>query len=146
MDGLRASLAIFGIANVKIIEKAVSDKSGSSPLFMGEDCPSLKSTQTYSYLGKQKPLPLQLEEVETITLDKLVGNREVDLVKVDTEGNEKDILHGSQQVMRQIKAWHIEIHDWNETREITEFLRSFGFQVKERGLDGRCKGWLLAAR
>jgi FkbM family methyltransferase len=145
-DGLRENLKKFGIMNVRIIEKAVSDKSGNSLLYMGEDCPSLKNMLNISYFGKQKALTLTLGEVETVTLSELVGDREVDLVKVDTEGAEKDILLGSKQVMQQIKAWHIEVHDWNETKAITEFLESFKFKVRERGLDGRNKGWLLATK
>ena len=146
VDGLKANLKKFGILNVRIIEKAVSNKSGSSSLYMGEDCPSLKNMLNISYFGKQKTLPHKLGEVETVTLSELVGDREVDLVKVDTEGSEKDILLGSKQVMQQIKAWHIEVHDWNETKEITEFLESYGLKVRERGLDGRNRGWLLATK
>jgi len=84
--------------------------------------------------------------VETISLSQLIGNREVDLIKVDTEGNELEVLWGALTVMPQIKAWHIEVHDWRETPAIISLLEVYGFRVKERGMDGRKKGWLLAQK
>lgn len=149
---LRENLAKFNIKNVKVIERAVSDRTGRSVFYgnwlcpSGRDNPSLKQNLNLGYEGRRKTLPQKLMEVETITLTELVGDRTVDLIKVDTEGNEKDILWGGQAVMHQIKAWSIEVHDWNETPAITKFLELYGYNVKERGLDSRNRGWLLANR
>jgi hypothetical protein len=89
---------------------------------------------------------MSLGMVETTTLTALIGSRNVDLVKVDVEGSETDVLWGAQQVMHQVKAWHLEIHDWNDTANIKGFLEGYGYKIKERGLDWRKRGWLLATR
>jgi FkbM family methyltransferase len=151
-DGLRENLKKFGITNVSVFEKAVGDKAGTSPFFgneyalRGQDCPSLKQDLVLSYEGRSKRLPIQLGTVETTTLTDILGNRTADLVKIDTEGNEKSILYGAKAVMNQVKAFHVEVHDWADMTDIRRVLKAYGFCVRERGLDGREKGWLIAVR
>jgi len=152
VDQLWFNIKRFKISNIKVIEKTISDRTGKAVFYgnflvpMGQDNPSLKRDLTLSFEGRQKTLPMKMEEVETTTLSELIGNREVDLIKVDTEGNELEVLWGSLTVMSQIQAWHIEVHNWAETPAITSLLEVYGFKVKERGLDGRGRGWLLATR
>jgi len=151
-DGLRANLQRFGITNVRVIEKAVSDRAGLNPFFgneyalRGEDCPSLKQDLVLSYEGRNKRLPIQIGTVETVTLSELLGNRAADLVKIDTEGNEKNVLYGAKEVMDRIRAFHVEIHDWADGLEIRRILKAYNFSVRERGLDRREKGWLIAVK
>jgi len=148
---LKTNLKRFRISNVRLIEKAISDRSGKAVFYgtvlaqLGRDSPSLKQSFTVSFDGHQRHFPLKTE-VETITLSELIGSREVDLIKVDTEGTELEVLWGALTVMSQIKAWHIEVHDWAETPAITSLLEVYGFKVRERGMDGRQKGWLLAQK
>lgn len=152
INKLKEYIRIFGVKNIHVIEKAVSDKSGSAMLYgniyvnQGLDSPSLKQSITLPFQGIQKPFPLQMGMVETITLTELIGDRMVDLVKVDTEGAEWEILQGSLPVIDQIKAWSIEMHNWAETPSVVKLLTEHGFKVRERGLDARNQGWLLATR
>jgi len=150
LNQLRTNIKRFKISNITVIEKAISDRSGVMPFYgnvyvaSGRDSPSLKQNLTLSYEGRQKRLPLKMSKVETVSLSQLVGARAVDLIKVDTEGNELEVLWGALTIMSQIKAWHIESHDWREIPAITSLLEVYGFKIKERGMDTRQKGWLLA--
>jgi len=152
VEKLKRNIKRFNIGNVKVIEKAISDKVGTQTFYgniyvpLGRDCPSLKQDLTLSYEGKNKCLPVEVGKVEVVSLTDLIGPRKVDLIKVDTEGNERQVLWGAESIMDQIGAWHIEVHDWRETEPITEYLTSCGYAVRERGLDGRNKGWLLAKK
>lgn len=151
-DGLRENLKKYGITNVTIITKAVSDKAGTADFYgniyalEGRDCPSLKSDLNLSFEGRYKPLPIKVGQVEVVTLTELIGVRHVDLVKVDTEGNELEVLWGSLAVMPQINAFHIEVHNWLQTPAIKSLLEFYGFKVKERGMDWREQGWLIATK
>jgi len=150
---LKANIAKFGIKNITIVEKAISDTRGNADFYgnflcpSGRDCPSLKQVIGLSYEGRTKAMPLKLMNVETVTLADIVGDRHVGLVNVDTEGNEFEVLWGAQPVMNQIDVFHVEIHDWADRKAIRDFLEGFGFaRLWERGLDNRPKGWLLAQR
>lgn len=152
VEQLQQNLAKYQVSNVTIIEKAISDTSGMMPFYGnryvvdGRDNPSLQSQLTLSFEGRHKHLPLNMGAIETTTLTDLIGARHVSLVKVDTEGNERDVVWGAQRVMHQIDAWHIEVHDWNDTHPMRALLEMYGYTVTERGMDWRQQGWLLAKK
>ena len=51
--------------------------------------------------------------VETVSLDKAVGDEEWDMVKIDTEGAEMEIIEGaSPETFAKIKLLFIELHPW----------------------------------
>jgi FkbM family methyltransferase len=151
-EQLLMNINYYKILNITPIQKAVSNKLGTATLYgnalcpFGRDCPSLNQKIGLSYEGRSKTMPLSLMEVTLTTIEELADNQPVGLVKVDTEGNELEVLLGAKSIMDKIDAWHVEVHDWEFCPAITSLLEREGYIVKERGLDGRQKGWLLATK
>lgn len=53
------------------------------------------------------------EEVDAITLDMAVGDKEWDCVKIDVEGAEAEILlAASPETLKKIKFAYVELHEW----------------------------------
>jgi len=147
---LENNIKQFDKHNIKLIKKAISDKIGQSILYGAPrmfqnkiTSPSLKQNYIFTPAGNIN-LPLELEIVETTTIAELLKNRTADLIKVDTEGNEKQILKGAETVMSQIKIWQIEVHNWDEIKEVELMLSSYNYEIEEKESGWGEQGWIIA--
>jgi len=70
-----------------------------------------------------------------VSLDDLVGNASVDLIKIDTDGYEAEVLRGAARLLTQgsapcfieLSPWHIKTYGKVAPAEITNLLRSAGY-------------------
>ena len=154
---LNKNIEKYGISNIKTFKVAIGDRIGSLKLYgnreilLSHGSPSAKQTYTASVIGKTFRFKDILEEVKELTLERLIGKRMVDLVKVDVEGYESNVLKGAKEVMNQINAWQIEVHDWLEKEEIVNSLYSYNYKVEEKSASYiynpiKSGGWLIARR
>jgi len=107
---LRKNIEINKLSNITLVPLAVSDTIGEVEFvqYINPKYPRLK----YNLGGKghigteESHLNTVRNKVKTITLDDYVktsGDREIDLIKIDTEGNEDLILSKSKNIMRSMK-------------------------------------------
>jgi len=75
---------------------------------------------------------------ETVTLASFFPNTEIDLVKVDVEGEEWKVLEGAEPILKRIKSWVVELHDPRRKEELENWFVSRGYSV--RWLDFAFKG------
>ena len=89
-----------------------------------------------SYVGDDLKGTVRWEEVSVpcFTLDTLFKDGSPDLVKVDVEGSELRILHGSTRILREGRTrFLLEIHDWPDPEgqqsgdDVVRFMNSFGY-------------------
>jgi FkbM family methyltransferase len=98
VDCLRQTCLVNQIENVKIFDRAVSDRYGTFKLV-------LQSSSELNYLAAvNEPIDpeTEVEEVTCITLDSFVQQMEIDrveVIKISTEGNELAILIGCEQIL-----------------------------------------------
>lgn len=117
---LKNNLKVAGLNNVKVVQCAISDKNGYTNLYIGksEDWPSIIHGKNNSSI-----------KVKTQTIESIVNDKIVDLIKVDVEGAELLVLNGSINVMNQIKSWVIEVHKPNNPKEIEHMLLKNGYST-----------------
>jgi FkbM family methyltransferase len=101
-DTLKANLALNGIHNVTVHQKAVMDFSGQITLKM--PAMNLWGLSTVGSHVKRKEFGPVIEErvVECTDLDSFVDNhkiRKVHFIKIDTEGSELSILRGARKMI-----------------------------------------------
>lgn len=89
--------------NVEVISKAVSDKEGELPLFIG-------LSDAHHSLGEAHTGAKQGRSVPVVTLDGFCRDRKinhVDILKVDVEGFEANVFNGAQELLANKKVDHI---------------------------------------
>lgn len=95
---LRSNIRINGCNNVQVIDKAVSDKAGTVT-FYPNPCNASGSTMFDNYSTVRKTRDPKIA-VDTVSLDDVVGNREVNFIKMDIEGGETKALKGMTGLIR----------------------------------------------
>jgi len=122
---LRRNIQRVGLRNIKLIQRAISDKNGFVDLYIARHSGghSIKKNDYNKFIKAIK--------VKATTLDVLLKNEPcVDLIKVDVEGAELQVLDGTRKVMPRIKSWIIEIHDINRKQELEDRLSLEGYVTK----------------
>lgn len=85
---LRANVAANRVGNVEVLEGAASDRSGRVELSLSP----WNSGDNRAY-----PVPeMERVEVAAFRLDDVLGGRQVDVVKVDTQGTDHRVVHGME--------------------------------------------------
>lgn len=129
-----------GLTDVSLFNKAVWKKSQRKGFFIDGTERGWNSTAGFyhgMWTGQQKTTEI---EVETITLSELMGDKYVDLMKVDIEGAETAVLTTSEALLKRVRNLIVEFHPLNERQDnkLLKFLRRFYNQVEitatEQGL------------
>lgn len=116
--------------NVVPVKKGMSDKSGLLNIYDydsndGSEHASLFKDVIGEIHGSQL---ISSHEVELVTLDDFLAEKhisQVELLKIDTEGNEFNVLRGGLNAIgqRKIKAIHFEFNEMNVASQV--FFRNF---------------------
>jgi FkbM family methyltransferase len=98
---LRSNLALNGLTNVEVIQAAASSTSGGSlPLF---EPPSAGPASSGHVRVVDPGDWIQVGYTPILRLDDLLGNRNVDTVKIDVEGHEMEVLEGLASVLERCR-------------------------------------------
>jgi len=126
---------VGSITNVVPLNIAISNTIGLTRLFLSKD------PQQHSLIPDSE---VEIEDfkknrvgsfilVRTFTIESIFRSfnlSRVDLIKVDTEGCERQVLDGSLEVIDRIDRWMIETHSSRDELYIPRFLREFGYEVE----------------
>jgi FkbM family methyltransferase len=131
------------IQNVRIIPVALSDSIGKSRLYLLTEVrektigssnslipPSNRAARGSDDSKDISPMPFV--EVQTDTVDNLLGNERIDLMKIDVEGAEFMVLDGATKTLNEghIANLMIELHNGERKQELDSFLVSHHYQTK----------------
>ncbi len=63
-------------------------------------------------------------------LDNLIGDEQIDIMKIDTEGHSMEVLEGLGDKLKQIKAFHIETEKWTDSNiKVKAYMMGHGFTL-----------------
>lgn len=118
------------IKNVKLIQKALSNNNGTTKFFHNDNTTMFSLESVVNNVK-------DYEEVETVTIDTLFEEekiKNIDFMKLDTEGHESQILSsdGFKKVAPLIKVMVMEWHSWTAMSviNIVSLLTDLGFEVR----------------
>lgn len=123
---LKKNISANNFSAVKIIEQAVSNKSGDTHI------KSESGLMNYASVDIKNG-----HKVKTTTLDKLIDKNsitEIDILKIDCEGSELKVLQGfsNRNICKNI---FVETHEFIEkgiTANVIELLESSGFKIENK--------------
>jgi FkbM family methyltransferase len=106
---------------------AVSNFVGTAQMHIPfGDLPTSASLNTDGFRGFSGTLV----EVPVTTVDAVMGDKPVDLAKIDVEGFEPQVLEGMQMTLRRFRpALFIECLPDGPYREVEEILKNLGYQI-----------------
>ena len=111
----RLRARIGGYSNVEIVEAAVARESGSAAFHLTshDHGSSLRepSAEGRAAVGLDV---VETIEVPTLSLDDLVGDRPVDVLKIDVQGSELDVLQGGRGVLDRTRAVLLEMNFFSQ--------------------------------
>jgi len=119
--------------NVDIKPVVVSDEEGIATLYVLEG-----SNKSSTVCKEVTSRPHRTVERGAVGLDSALKNQQVDFIKIDTDGNDRNVLMGAKEVIRKNRPVII-FEDSDETvskfsrKEIDEMLSFFGYQQIQVG-------------
>jgi FkbM family methyltransferase len=124
---LRANIELNHLGNIKLMDKAASDRNGTAILRVA-DAPSMASLVWH----KDDPNATQ-STIETVAIDDLVDNRLLPLprfVKIDVEGSEGQVLQGMARTLaRALPVIFVEASDCGRVSSWA-LLRGLGYTCR----------------
>jgi FkbM family methyltransferase len=126
-DLLSRNLSRRNFSDVKLLHRAVSSKSGHVPFHcLGADSGRIHAGSPDGITSSPDVI-----DVPTVLLDDLIGEDEVDFLKIDIEGAELDVISGSKK-LNCVKQMFIEYHSFidmpQELSRLLSLLENSGFR------------------
>jgi len=131
---LKRNVELNKIKNVELHQKAAGAENEMSKFYVAEK-------SNLSSFIKRSDMDMYKEgtviDVEIMKLDDYLIDKNVDFIRMDVEGYEKEILKGLEETMKtkHPKHFFIEIHSDllhkkdSSSKEILEYLEKFGYKV-----------------
>lgn len=111
-----------------VLRVAVSNERGSAPFMVYAGDEGAVGSSSLDLEWKGDSLPGHVITVETDRLEHLIGDDEVDVMKIDVEGRSLEALEGLGDKLRQVKVYHIETEVWtNSYVRVKTFMMNKGF-------------------
>ncbi len=93
LEVLRRNVELNSCANVQVVGKAVTDKTGHIPFYLNPH------TLSSSAIPRTAEMP-QTIIVPAVALDDVVGDKKVDFIKMDIEGAETHAFRGMARIIK----------------------------------------------
>ncbi len=107
---------------VTLIPKALDRKVGERLFYFDATADQWYSTAGFTNGAWDKTQTSNSLMAQTTTLDEIIGDKTVDLLKLDIEGAELDVLQSGQHLLPQINNLIIEVHNSNHNPRLLHFL------------------------
>jgi len=131
---LKRNIELNKIKNAEVYQKAAGAENEMAKFYVA-------NKSNLSSFIKRDDMDMyrngKIIDVEIIKLDDFLKNKDVDFIRMDVEGYEKEILRGIEETMKtqHPKHFFIEIHSEllhkknSSAGEILEYLNNFGYEV-----------------
>jgi FkbM family methyltransferase len=92
IERLKMNVTVNGAANVKIIPKGAHRTVGDVRLYLSDIQDGMNSTVGIIKHSRSRT-------IQTTTIDDLLGNKKIALIKIDVEGAEREVLIGAKNIL-----------------------------------------------
>ncbi|MES2367821.1 MAG: FkbM family methyltransferase [Pseudomonadota bacterium] len=115
---------------VEVLELAASNSKGSAPFMVYEGDEGAVGCSSLNLDWKENDLPGHKITVKTDTLENLIGDQQVDIMKIDVEGHSMAVIEGLGDKLKQVKVFHIETEKWTDSNiKMKAFMMGHGYTL-----------------
>lgn len=115
-------------SEIEVIEVAASNEKGEAPFMVYAGDEGAIGSSSLNLRWKEDDLPGHVIRVPTDKLDNLVGDEQIDIMKIDVEGFSVQVMEGFMEKMQQVKVFHIETEKWTDSNiKIKALMTSHGY-------------------
>lgn len=135
VDLLQRNLALNDIHNCEVYGKAAGAENMTTKFFVAN------KSNLSSFIQREGMDMIhdgKIIDVDVVRLDDFFADKEIDFIRMDVEGYEREILKGSEKLLTRDhppKHFFIEVHSEllhkknSSAREIIEYLEQYGYKV-----------------
>ena len=115
---------------VEVMQLAASNQRGEAPFMVYAGDEGAVGSSSLNLRWKEDDLPGHVITVKIERLDKLIGDEQIDIMKIDVEGHSMEVLEGLGEKIKQIKVIHLETEKWTESNiKAKVFMTNKGFTL-----------------
>lgn len=119
---------------IEVLEVAASNAKGSARfvVYHGDEgavgSSSLNLDWKEDDFGDNKHIII----VETDALERLIGDQQIDIMKIDVEGHSLQVLEGLGDKLNQVKVFHVETEKWTDSNiKVKAMMMARGFTLTD---------------
>lgn len=114
----------------EVIEVAASNKTGEAPFIVYHGDEGAVGSSSLNLRWKADDLEGHEIIVKTERLENLIGDEQIDIMKIDCEGHSPEVIDGLGDKLKQIRVFHVETEKWTDSNiKVKAFLMGHGFQL-----------------
>jgi len=111
-----------------VLKLAASNAKGSAPFMVYEGDDGAVGSSSLNLRWKEDDLKGHQIVVETDTLEHLIKDTEIDIMKIDVEGHSVEVIEGMGDKLRRVKAFHIETEKWTDSNiKLKPIMQNAGY-------------------
>jgi FkbM family methyltransferase len=115
---------------IEVIQIAASDAKGSAPFMVYHGDEGAVGSSSLNLRWKADDLEGHQIVVDTDRLDNLVGDEQIDIMKIDCEGHSMEVINGFTEKLKQVKVFHIETEKWTDSDvKIKAYMMAHGYTL-----------------
>ena len=108
----------------RVLPYAIGTHDGCASLFLDRHT----GQHSLNYFPHRRRIVVRQRSLSSVISELHLSS--VDLVKLDTEGNEFDILYSSVPLLYKVKSWIVEVHDPARKNEADQFFRNHDYATE----------------
>lgn len=111
-----------------VLKVAASNAKGSAPFVVYEGDEGAVGSSSLNLRWKEDDLPSHQITVETDTLENLIKDDKIDIMKIDVEGHSMEVIEGLGDKLKRVKVFHIETEKWTDSNiKMKAFMMAHGY-------------------
>lgn len=115
---------------VEVMQLAASNQRGEAPFMVYAGDEGAVGSSSLNLRWKEDDLQGHVITVKIDRLDHLIGDEQIDIIKIDVEGHSMEVLEGLGEKIDQVKVFHIETETWTGSdKAVKEFMLAKGFTL-----------------
>lgn len=117
---------------VRTIQYAASNKTGTADFMVYEGDEGAVGSSSLDLDWKGDDLEGHVIGVGTVRLEDIIGDEEIDIMKIDVEGYSVQVIEGLGDKLKQVKVFHVETEKWTDSNiKMKAFMMSHGYTLTD---------------